>query len=194
MKKAFNLVEISVVLLIIGIIAAMVLKGKELLDVSYYRSEIQKVEKIRNAVFALMAKYNGNYSAVALDPAGLAQGIFDNAQFFDNGLLDESSVKIQSGDNWTVAFCSSGTDNYSFNSDGNYICARNPAFFFDIMCNLEVLLDDQSLKDGFGITGGVSSAYNNIFDSDNKTFKCEGLKPRPNASVILPEYGFLVFK
>jgi hypothetical protein len=62
------------------------------------------------------------------------------------------------------------------------------------MCNLEVLLDDQSLKDGFGLTNEVSAAYNDIFDSDNNSFKCEGVKPRPNATAPLPSYGFLVFK
>ncbi|MDR2401261.1 MAG: type II secretion system GspH family protein [Deferribacteraceae bacterium] len=206
MKKAFNLVELAVVLLIVGIVAGMVLKGKSLLHASYYKSEVHKVDKIRSAVFALMAKYNGSYRAITFKDNKTydtldnnTNTIFDYAQFFDNGLLDENSVKVQYTDNWSVALCATKTDELGYyitkKDSPNYICAYHPKLLYDIMCNLEVLMDDQSLtdKNGFGLVKEVPNAYKSNFDSDNKTFNCDDVNSTDGLGVF-PAYGYLVFK
>ncbi|MDR2105496.1 MAG: type II secretion system GspH family protein [Deferribacteraceae bacterium] len=211
MKKAFNLVELSVVLLIVGIVAGMVLKGKSLLEASYYKSEAHKVDKIRSAVFALMAKYNGSYTSISFEDNKSYDSLttadnatFDTAQFFDNGLLDENSLKLHYADDWRVSLCQEGTnsagsaDGYLVNGKRSYICAYHHGLFYDIMCNLEVLLDDQNLKGGFGLATGdvpITPEYKVYLDSTNKIFECDKVKPREQGITNPPPaYGYLVFK
>jgi prepilin-type N-terminal cleavage/methylation domain-containing protein len=203
MKKAFNLVELSIVLLIIGIVAGMVLKGRDLLEASYYKMEVRKVDKIRNAVFALMAKYNGNiYDSVIFEDNksfgalnGTDNTTFDYVQFFDNGLLDNNSVAVQSADNWNVSLCIPNTGGNGYlikkNENPTYICAYHAAFPLDIMCHLEVLMDDQHLYTGLGRISEELEVFKANFD--NKSFNCDGVTPRFGTDA-LPGYGYLVYK
>jgi prepilin-type N-terminal cleavage/methylation domain-containing protein len=218
MKKAFNLVELSVVLLIIGIVAGMVLKGKDLLDASYYKMEAHKVDKIRSAVFALMAKYNDSYNSVVFTGdrkfKDLGDGdntTFDYSQFFDNGLLDNNSIAVQSSDNWSISLCvanpNAGSHGYNTKwvavssitdpAPGS-VCAWHPSLHSDIMCNLEVLMDDQSLdnRSGFGLASKDAPAPYNTQNFSDGAFECANLKPNAFGPIAAdqPEYGYLVYK
>ncbi|MDR2400482.1 MAG: prepilin-type N-terminal cleavage/methylation domain-containing protein [Deferribacteraceae bacterium] len=90
MGKGFTLVEITIVMLIIGIIAALAIKGRDLVEVANVRSELRKLEKFDLAVKTIVLKKGTSGSAAAFDKYNYAKGEEISAQFFiDNGTLDE---------------------------------------------------------------------------------------------------------
>lgn len=58
-KNGFTLIEISIVLVIIGLIAGGVIAGRSLIRASEIRSFIQEIEKFRTDMHIFEAKYNG---------------------------------------------------------------------------------------------------------------------------------------
>lgn len=56
--KAFTLIEISIVLVIIGLLVGGVLVGQELIRAAQLRSIVRDVEKYRTAVYTFRLKYN----------------------------------------------------------------------------------------------------------------------------------------
>ena len=57
MRRGFTLIELSIVLVIIGLIIGGVLVGKELIAASEIRAQISQFEKFQNATNAFKLKY-----------------------------------------------------------------------------------------------------------------------------------------
>jgi prepilin-type N-terminal cleavage/methylation domain-containing protein len=57
-SKGFTLIEISIVLVIIGLIVGGVLVGKDLIEAATIRSQISQIEKYQTAVNVFKSKYN----------------------------------------------------------------------------------------------------------------------------------------
>lgn len=58
-KSGFTLVELSIVLVIIGLIVAGVLVGRDLVRSSEVRAQISQIEKLNTAIQTFRIKYNG---------------------------------------------------------------------------------------------------------------------------------------
>src|ERR1700733_3923945 len=58
-KRGFTLIELSVVLVIIGLIVGGILVGRNLVDASEVRAQITQIEKLNQAVNTFRDKFNG---------------------------------------------------------------------------------------------------------------------------------------
>ena len=56
-QRAFTLIELSIVLVIIGLIVGGVLTGRSLIEASYVRAQMSQIEKINTAVNTFYEKY-----------------------------------------------------------------------------------------------------------------------------------------
>jgi len=103
-RSGFTLIELSIVLIIIGLLAAGILVGRDLIHASEIRAQISQVEKYKTAVSAFRLKYNclpGDCKeAVSLDLGtvnGNGNGYIESSVFGDidgpevQGLWEELS-------------------------------------------------------------------------------------------------------
>lgn len=58
MKKAFSIVEMAIVLVVIGLIAGLAYGGKNMIDAAKIKNDVSKVIKIKSAIENYTAKYN----------------------------------------------------------------------------------------------------------------------------------------
>jgi prepilin-type N-terminal cleavage/methylation domain-containing protein len=72
-KKGFSFVEISIVLVIIGLVMAMALKGKELITSSEIRKELNKFRKYEAAFTGTMMKTNKSFPIELPASGGVAE-------------------------------------------------------------------------------------------------------------------------
>jgi prepilin-type N-terminal cleavage/methylation domain-containing protein len=104
----FTLVELSIVLVIIGLLVGGILVGKDLINAASIRAQISQIEKYQTAVKAFRLKYNampGDMSADAANAFGFtARGSF--AGEGDNNGLIEGVFTNSSGSNFGAAVTS----------------------------------------------------------------------------------------
>jgi prepilin-type N-terminal cleavage/methylation domain-containing protein len=90
-KRGFTLIELSIVLVIIGLIVGGVLSGQELIRAALIRASISQLERFDTAVNVFRGKYGG-YPGDITAPARFG---FDNpggsASLVGNGLIDTST-------------------------------------------------------------------------------------------------------
>ncbi len=58
MKKGFTLIELAIALMVIGLILAMAMKGRAVIDSAAIRSDVNKVNKLTAAVTSYVSKYD----------------------------------------------------------------------------------------------------------------------------------------
>jgi prepilin-type N-terminal cleavage/methylation domain-containing protein len=90
MGKGFTLVEITIVMLIIGVIAALAIKGKDLVEVANVRAELRKLEKFDLAIKTVVLKKSKSGSADVFSNYSAANSVIPSEFFTDNRSLDES--------------------------------------------------------------------------------------------------------
>lgn len=90
MKQGFTLVEVSIVIVIIGLIAGSILVGRDLIRSASIRAQISQIEQLNTAVNTFKNKYDylpGDIPATDAANLGLAdRGPYGNNQ--GNGLID----------------------------------------------------------------------------------------------------------
>ncbi|MDR2400955.1 MAG: prepilin-type N-terminal cleavage/methylation domain-containing protein [Deferribacteraceae bacterium] len=190
-KKGFTFVELAIVLVIIGIIMGMAIKGRQLIEGAKTRSEVRKLEKIQSAVAGWISNTGGDSNALdfrRLNPSAtcsstVARGsivasntkVAANGVCLDSSLLNDittSTISNPYGDNWTLwagGWPSKGAE-VAPGTAFLAISSSSPRFG----CNMENMLDDK-----FFNFGDVRSGYNEhrVGDSDN------GTTPADNTSV-----------
>lgn len=90
-NKGFTLIELSIVLVIIGLLVGAVLVGKDLISASEVRAQIAQIEKYNTAVKTFRLKYGYLPGDIPSQPAadfgfaarGLYQGQGDNSGFIE---------------------------------------------------------------------------------------------------------------
>ncbi len=93
-KRAFTLIELSIVLVIIGLLAGGVLFGRDLIKAAEIRAQISQIERYNTAVHTFRLKYNalpGDMKASEVAAAGFAvlpNRVGTQAQGDGNGLLE----------------------------------------------------------------------------------------------------------
>jgi prepilin-type N-terminal cleavage/methylation domain-containing protein len=158
MKKGFSLVEIMVVMVAIGIIVALGIKGSALVNTSRIRAEIAKLRNFETGFASYFLKNN------TLPPKD-ADNITDQGGFdcFKTDMLlsrqvvaaeDVPAAFTQNNDPWLFAtnVASDVSDKVfkpaGFNAEnvGAYAAGLN----YELICNIEGILDDGSVYNSVG--------------------------------------------
>ena len=108
LQKGFTLIELSIVLVIIGLIVGGVLVGQDLIKASEIRATVGQIEKYNSAVNTFRSKYNGLPGDLPIASAS-AFGLFAMTSGAvglgdGNGLLEGGSAAATVGLGETVAF------------------------------------------------------------------------------------------
>jgi prepilin-type N-terminal cleavage/methylation domain-containing protein len=89
LKRGFTIVELAIVLVVIGIILAMAVKGKALVDAAKFRAEINKIRKLEAAMHIYIA------SNATSHPDGATQwGEVAMQFFYDKGILSPGELRV----------------------------------------------------------------------------------------------------
>jgi len=171
-RKGFSMIELSMVILIIGILFGVIVKGKDIYEASKVKGVEGQYNKIETAINAYFTKYgrypgDGCTSATPATPADCT-GAIDNvlttaneqAAFWyllinDTKMLSVSDRTSVFGAQWNVI--NVGTQNYlAFGAAGDVTSASA-----SIACAV-----DRGMDDGVNTTGNVltSQAYDNTTD------------------------------
>jgi prepilin-type N-terminal cleavage/methylation domain-containing protein len=122
-RAGFTLIELSIVLVIIGLIVGGVLVGQSLISAAEVRAQITQIEKYNSAVNTFRGKFNaipGDMNAATAQQYGFAIGSGCNGSIGrrdGNGLLDGASIStLDQGQGETTLFwqdlSNTGTGNF----------------------------------------------------------------------------------
>jgi prepilin-type N-terminal cleavage/methylation domain-containing protein len=162
-KSGFTFVELAIVLVIIGIIMGMAIKGRTLIESAKMRSEVRKIEKVQAAIAGWFGNAGGEANAFKKAASGDADCTAstltvtgaDNLTCLDITVLKDlkSNDKKSPGDNWTLWRGAYATDNASkpteFGQGSNFLLVlgkTSPRFF----CNVESMMDDKGYRTADG--------------------------------------------
>jgi prepilin-type N-terminal cleavage/methylation domain-containing protein len=171
MKKAFTLVELSIVMVIIGLVMGMALKGKSLLDSATIRNEVNKLPLMQSAIAALLTTSSGDgyLSELPKDNKSKGYDFIKNDFLINKGLLSAKDISYNYIQH-EIFFCANPTGTGFYGRDtvrtDNMLCAQTPNTWpLKFHCVAEVILDDQKVSAGKGRSdnssdlevGGVAS-------------------------------------
>jgi prepilin-type N-terminal cleavage/methylation domain-containing protein len=184
-KFAFSLVELTVVLLIIGLILAIALKGQIIIESARLRSEIRKIEKLQNSFANYVNRQN------KLPPVVPGSTAYDIEALIKDGYIPKqdtlAGIKADNaadGYSWKYFAClnekGTGDDNYSWKQasvSSNLLLANVCVAMADntteigsmdglLNCTIEASLDDKNYRGGNGRIKSDSTQPDDI-DFDN---------------------------
>jgi prepilin-type N-terminal cleavage/methylation domain-containing protein len=120
-KRGFTLIELSIVLVIIGLIAGGVLVGQDLINAAAIRAQISQIEKYNTAVNTFRGKY-GYLPGDIPDPYASQYGFYGRGQYPGEG----------DGDGLIEGVFADGPGNGTYN-DGSYQgIGETPMFWVDL--------------------------------------------------------------
>ena len=167
-RKGFTMLELTIVLVVIGLILGMAIKGKTLIDSAKIRVEVIKLSKLESAVYAYFVKTNG------LPPLDSSTGRFDISSLLALGALGQRDLYSEmAGDNWTLVACSMQSSGFSVTASGGEVCARmgltdHKKIPARLVCSIEKMLDDENLNLGIGrVQSGAANFTQSVYNDCN---------------------------
>lgn len=189
MKKGFTLVELAIVIVVIGILLSLAVKGKGIVDTAKVKNDVNKVLKIKTALASFYSKYH-----TVPGVSGGAIALRNDIMYTD--LIKEGLVKAddfkRSGANTYYHFigCDSSADGWkygemSLNASGGsalpYIClmennitpladtssgssSANVDVSLKDICYYETMIDDRDVLTGEGRLAGTGTVDLGKFD------------------------------
>jgi prepilin-type N-terminal cleavage/methylation domain-containing protein len=176
--KGFTIVELAIVLVVIGIILGMAVKGKALVEAAQIKADVAALNKFE-AAFAIQYATSGSFPVADTGQGILNQHIYPD-HFIEKGYFTQKDIESRYAENltWTFIYCVvnplPGDPGYAgasimwengIQAISNYnVCAYptketaiggggNPFPAFTkadgyLACNIEVIKDDSSLDNG----------------------------------------------
>ena len=163
MKKGFSLIELTVVLVVIGVLISMTVKGRDLLDAARIRKDIYSIIKIETALSQYVSRNHPTGDLKGLHTSGIIDpSIFDQHEFAGISMNVPGAAV---GSLWTMRLCACkpvDADNYTYRTtltpefDASNICLHNEALGGSAaaytqeryVCYAESYLDDKSNTKG----------------------------------------------
>jgi len=125
-KNGFTLIELSIVLIIIGLIVGGILVGRDLITAAAVRAQLSQIEKYNSAVNTFRAKY-GYLPGDIPEPYASQQGLAHRGQYAGegdgNGLLECVLNDVADSN---VGYCQAAGETVMFWSDLTYANGSNP--------------------------------------------------------------------
>jgi prepilin-type N-terminal cleavage/methylation domain-containing protein len=189
MNRGFTLIELSIVLVIIGLVVGGVLVGQDLIRAAAMRATISQIEKYNTAVNTFYGKYGalpgdlnatvagtfgfatrGQYAGEG-DGNGLIEGISSNEPYSNSGLLSDSGERIMFWSDLTYA------NGQNLNLiEGSFSSANITSGDMEIGItgtNLDLYLPEAKMGNGnylYVFSGGWQEEYNGNPISDGKNY------------------------
>jgi prepilin-type N-terminal cleavage/methylation domain-containing protein len=179
MKKGFTLVEMSIVMVVIGLILGMALKGKSLLDSATIRNEVNKLSLMQSAVTTLLttSSSDGSLNELPKDNTTKGYNFIENNFLVNKGLLSAKDISYDDAQH-EIAYCSYPAGNSGAfipelghdDANNSMLCVFTPGNWpYKFHCVAETTLDDQNVLLGKGrstngtdaLVGGVTGANPN---------------------------------
>jgi prepilin-type N-terminal cleavage/methylation domain-containing protein len=207
-KSGFSLVELTIVLIIIGIIIAMFMGGISFMEKARIKSELGKLTKFSSAMTTYYAQNASVPDTIITMPSGATikqEHIYEPTDFEDFGLTEEDFASSYGAERSAYLIVSCWMDDPDRNdnvsdfyfydnttADGpsHTICVYFNKFPGYFICNLEKSVDDKLVNNSDGLrwgetTTGVSLGANGS-TFDNVT--CD------NVDEDNLEYGYRIFQ
>jgi prepilin-type N-terminal cleavage/methylation domain-containing protein len=147
-KKAFTVIEMAIVLVIIGIILGMAVKGGALLQSSKIKAELRKADKIKTAAATWRVNNPAGIGVFPRDPND--NSFLDIEHFVTLGYLSNADIN-NPFNQWMLSRgnmpLSGHNDILNINYGKTFMLHSNnvsPQF----LCNFEVLSDDADVDNG----------------------------------------------
>jgi prepilin-type N-terminal cleavage/methylation domain-containing protein len=190
MKKGFSLVELAIVLVVIGIIMGMALKGGAIVEAAKVRREARKLERFEIAVAVAVQRLGPQGTVGDLKTDGMHKYLSEDI-FIDNDLLTpedyETYTHPQSNDpddrkriyNSRLTNNEDTVDDFDIRGDPGATLVFEAAPF--LVCQLESILDDRDKVTGQGSinrlqfvgTDGISYGRDDLSnDLDSLNYSC----------------------
>ncbi|MDR2400102.1 MAG: prepilin-type N-terminal cleavage/methylation domain-containing protein [Deferribacteraceae bacterium] len=167
MKKGFSLVEVSIVLLCLGLLAVIVFRGGILIHSSEVRAEVGKMNKNATAVSLYYTEINaipGYDNDSSPDTNTATYGRMNIQDMLNRNFITEFDLESEfSPNNWAyyqgvVADDNITYQNVNYPSDAPYtilLTARTIGLGIDyverrFLCSFEKIVDDENLLNGTG--------------------------------------------
>ncbi len=200
MRKGFTLIELAIALMVIGLILAMAMKGRAVVDSAEIKSDMNRINKIQAALTAYVSKYNRLPGDNATDDSA----VFTMADVYDDlveeGLVSEADFAVGlegSSKYFQIVGCENGAATaartIAFNYDLNNVClvvsddqpddegvtAPSVVDISKFACYAETLIDDRHMGQGAGRSNASDS--DDTYDYSN----CEEAADVSNYSYII---------
>jgi prepilin-type N-terminal cleavage/methylation domain-containing protein len=158
MKKGFSMVELAIVLVVIGIIMGMALKGGEIVESAKVRREARKLERFEIAVAVAVQRLGPKGTVGELETVPSFTYLSEDI-FIDNGLLAANDYQTYTTPQGTTPQEKKRIYNSRLSNEGAVTADTDPGdpgatLVFDaapfLVCQLESILDDRDKVTGQG--------------------------------------------
>ncbi|MDR2400284.1 MAG: type II secretion system GspH family protein [Deferribacteraceae bacterium] len=187
MRKGFSMVELAIVLVVIGIIMGMALKGGEIIESARIRKEARKLERFEIAVAVAVQKLGPKGTVGQLETYDNTSNYLSEDFFQDNGLLvaadyETYTMPLSTGPEQRKRIYNSRLDNnggvtdFTVRGDPGATLVFSSAPF--LICQLENILDDRDK-----VTGQGAINFLNFTDIDGQAYELADLENTTTAKL-----------
>jgi prepilin-type N-terminal cleavage/methylation domain-containing protein len=148
-KSGVTLIELAIVLVIIGILFTMSVRGKSILQTAKIRNEVRKIEKIQNTVVGWLASTPGDAEAVGIIPFIDSASAQLDLAFFQE--LTPTDLK-QPNDIWTLhrGYFLDNTTSAVPSAGSLSLYIKTDNIPHNTACYIELYIDDRLFISGNG--------------------------------------------
>jgi type II secretory pathway pseudopilin PulG len=170
-KVAFSLAEMAIVMVIVGLILSMAVKGHGMYQTAVMRKEVGKLRKFETAFAAYYAKTNNPFPVVAppnmTGGGGYAWDLATRDAFIAAGYLNNDDLTFKFTKDvptFVLGLEAADGEGYKYSTAQNMDNATSVGLSFksafkSFICSIELIYDDKNVVGGNGRLVGTEYTY-----------------------------------